>query len=197
MNRASVEAVFRFDPPENGALSWTDDQTLTFKPNAPLKRGQEYRVTIGAEARAAASGATLGEPFALHFQVAANLRVGQVVPAPGAQNVEAGASLTVVFDRPVVPLVTTSDQSSLPQPLTISPAVEGKGEWVGTSIYMFRPKTAFAGGTLYTATVSGDLKDVDGSPIAEPYTWQFRTVPPSVLSLYPGEGQVLPLETQV
>ena len=31
------------------------------------------------------------------------------------------------------------------------PAVPGEGEWVNTSIYVFRPEQALAGGTNYLA----------------------------------------------
>lgn len=118
-----------------------------------------------------------------------NLTVNQVIPAPGAEGVEASAVITVVFDRPVVPLINTADQSSLPQPLTLIPEVAGTGEWIGTSIYQFRPETTFAGGTLYTVTISESLKDIDGSPLNAPYVWQFRTLPPQILSTSPSVNE--------
>ena len=184
MDRASVEAAFSLEPALNGAFNWADDATLTFNPAGPLSRGETYRLTVDTAARSAA-GVPLAERFRLTFEVAPNLSVNQVIPAPGAEAIEAGATITVVFDRPVVPLVTTGAQADLPQPLTLTPAVEGTGEWVGTAIYVFRPARALAGGTLYTATVSADLRDVDGSPMSGPYTWQFRTIPPQVLSTSP------------
>src|SRR5689334_4382171 len=138
MDRASVEQAFKIDPKVDGAFTWSDDMTLTFKPSAAFQRGQEYNVSVATTAKSKA-GVALDDPFKLTFSVTGNLTVGQVVPAPDAQQVEAGANITVVFARPVVPLINSADQSSLPQPLTFSPAVEGKGEWVGTAIYTFRP----------------------------------------------------------
>lgn len=195
MNRASVEAAFAIGPAVNGGLSWKDDQTLLYTPAGPLQRGAEYHVVIGTSAKSAAE-VPLDESFRLDFQVTPNLTVSQVIPAPNAENIEAGATITVVFDRPVVPLVTTGEQANLPKPLRLDPPVEGVGEWVGTAIYTFRPTKALAGGALYTATIDSTLTDVDGSPMQGDYRWQFRTVAPQILSVSP-QGGSLPLETSV
>ncbi|MCC6975883.1 MAG: Ig-like domain-containing protein [Anaerolineae bacterium] len=196
MDRTSVEASLVINPQVQGAITWKDDTTLLFDPAGALDRGVEYTLTVEASAMSAA-GVALEDRFRLNFRIAPNLSVSQAIPAPGAESVEAGATVTVVFDRPVVPLVTTGDQGSLPQPLSFSPAVEGKGEWLGTSIYTFRPTKAFVGGTLYTATISGDLKDVDGSPMSGPYTWQFRTVAPMILNFYPYDSSTAPLNQAI
>ena len=184
MDRPSVEAALTISPEAPGKAEWRDDVTLSMTPAAPLKRGQAYTLAIANTARSKA-GVPLDDPFRLVFTVTSNLGVSQVIPAPDTQNIEAGATITVVFDRPVVPLVTTSEQAGLPQPLTFSPTVPGKGDWVGTAIYTFKPVKALAGGTKYTVTVSGDLKDVDGSPLDKAYTWSFRTIPPQILSIDP------------
>src|SRR5687768_9140196 len=83
----------------------------------------------------------------------APLRVTEVLPSPDTQNVAADAAITVIFNRPVVPLVVAEEMDTLPDPLTITPSVAGEGEWLNTSIYMFRPDPAFAGGREYTVTV--------------------------------------------
>src|SRR5258708_26690557 len=164
MDRPSVEAAFPLDPKIDGKLSWSDDTTLLFAAAAPFQRGQEVHVTIGTGAKSKARAA-LAEAYRLIFEVQGNLAITQVLPAANAQNVEAKASITVVFNRPVVPLINSADQAKLPQPLTLSPAVDGKGEWVGTAIYVFHPTKPMAGGTQSPPTISGDLKDVDGNPL--------------------------------
>lgn len=188
MNRASVEASLVFEPKVEGVVAWQDDATLTFDPAGPLQRGAFYTVLIAASAQSAA-GVELGERFELTFQVKPNLSVNQVIPAPDSTEIDAAGAITVIFDRPVVPLVTTGEQSGLPQPLILEPAVEGVGEWIGTAIYRFRPKTAFAGGTTYTATIRGDVIDVDGAPMASAYLWKFATAAPRIVSINPVFGQ--------
>ncbi len=197
MDRPSVESAFQIDPKIDGKLSWSDDTTLLFTPAAAFQRGQEVHITIATAAKSKA-GATLADAYRLIFEVQGNLAVTQVVPAANAQNVEAQASITVVFNRPVVPLINSADQAKLPQPLTLSPAVDGKGEWVGTAIYVFHPTKALAGGTQFIATISGDLKDVDGNPLEKPYSWKFGTIAPQILSVNPNnQSGLIPLDTQI
>lgn len=195
MDRASVEAAFLIDPPVEGALRWTDDQMLTFVPAAPLPRGTAYLVQLETTARSA-QGVPLEARFRLNFQIAPNLSVNQVIPAPNAESIATSATITVIFDRPVVPLTVTGAQADLPQPLSLTPPVEGTGEWIGTAIYQFTPKNGLNGGTLYTATISPDLTDIDGSALGTPYTWQFRTVAPQILSVSP-QGDQVRLESEI
>jgi len=171
-------------------LSWRDDHTLTVMLAAPLARGQSYTLTIGANAKSTA-GVALGDPYKLAFDVTAALKVMQVIPAPNTTQVEAGSTITVIFSRPVVPLVTTGQQTDLVQPLTLSPDVSGHGEWVNTSIYLFHPDKPLPGGTTFTVTVKPDLKDVTGSPLGAPYSWSFSTIAPQVLNVVPQQGQGL------
>jgi hypothetical protein len=116
------------------------------------------------------------------------LVVAQVLPAPESTGIDTEATVTVIFNRPVVPLVIAEDAANLPDPLTFDPAVEGTGEWLNTSIYTFTPATAFAGGTKYIVTVDA-VTAVDGSTLAAPYVWEFTTVEPTVSEVFPRDGQ--------
>ncbi len=108
-----------------------------------------------------------------------------MIPAADTTQVQAASTITVVFNRPVVPLVNTADQAGLVQPLTFTPAVTGHGEWVNTSIFVFHPDKPLPGGTRFSVSVAADLKDVTGSPLDKATTWQFTTVAPQVLSVDP------------
>ena len=116
------------------------------------------------------------------------LVVAQVLPAPESTGIDTEATVTVIFNRPVVPLVIAEDAANLPNPLTFDPAVEGTGEWLNTSIYTFTPVTAFAGGTKYIVTVDA-VTAVDGSTLEAPYVWEFTTVEPAVSEVFPRDGQ--------
>ena len=109
--------------------------------------------------------------------------VVQVIPAPDSSNIATNAVFTVVFSQPVVPLAILEDQVSLPQPLTLEPNVEGTGEWLNPSIYIFRPNTSLEGGQAYSAQVASFIA-TDGSNIA-PYQWQFTTQPLEVVAVTP------------
>ena len=116
-------------------------------------------------------------------------RVVQVLPNNGAVGIKTDADITVIFNRPVVPLGIVEDADMQPQPLTFTPAVDGQGEWLNTSIYVFHPAPALAGGTEYSVTVDGNLTAADGSTLAEPFTWSFTTAAPSISEVVPTDGE--------
>lgn len=117
------------------------------------------------------------------------LIVSEVLPAPDSDGIDPQAAITVIFNRPIVPLVISEDAANLPTPITLDPPVEGVGEWLNTSIYVFRPTAAMAGGTRYTITVD-DVTAVDGSTLAEPFRWSFTTQLPDVVEVFPRDGEL-------
>ena len=188
MDRASVEAAWEADLSAPGEFTWAaDDRSVRFIPQGGWPRATRIPIAIGTGARAA-NGLALEEPYEFFVQTVGRLEVGTVIPAPGAEGVAANATITVSFNRPVVPLVTTGDLDTLPNPLVLEPAVEGSGEWVNNSIYVFTPSKPLAGATTYTARISAGLTDVTGSVLEDDYTWEFSTLAPEVLRVWPSQG---------
>ncbi|HID65352.1 MAG TPA: hypothetical protein EYP49_21755, partial [Anaerolineae bacterium] len=183
MDRASVEAAFSIEPEVEGRFSW-EKNDLLFTPAEPLERGASYRVTVSESARSAA-GLPLKEPVTFAFRTVGYLEVADVQPAPDTKEVESDAVVTVLFNRPVVPLTSIAQQAELPHPLTFTPPVTGEGQWLNTSIYTFKPDEGFAPATTYKARVAAGLTDTTGGVLAEDYTWTFTTVMPRVLKTYP------------
>src|SRR5690606_34769052 len=138
MDPASVEAAWQIEPPAAGQFTWQDARTLAFLPDGGWARATRYNVTIGTGATSA-DGAALEAPVEFAVQTAGYLEVAAVIPAPDAEGVQADATITVSFDRPVVPLVSTQQLDTLPDPLVFDPPIEGAGEWINTSIYQFTP----------------------------------------------------------
>ncbi len=188
MDAASVEAAWQIEPAISGQFTWADDQTLNYLPDGGWQRATRYEISIGTEAKAT-NGQTLEETYDFFVQTIGYLNVAAVVPAPDAVGVAANATITVSFNRPVVPLVSTEQQADLPRPLTISPEVEGTGEWLNTSIYVFTPRNPLAGGQTYTVSIPAGLTDVTGSTLDETYSWQFKTLPPEILNVSPYDSQ--------
>ena len=184
MDRASVESAFSISPPVAGKFAWSDDRTLAFNADTSLARGARYRVSVAATARNT-EGKLLEEPVAFDLKTIGFLTVSQVQPSAGSVEVSPDSTVTVVFNRPVVPLTAISRQSELPQPLTFTPAVPGSGEWVNTSIYVFRPEEGFQGSTEYTARVAAGLNDTTGGIMTEDFTWTFTTIRPAIWSVKP------------
>ncbi|MCC7357984.1 MAG: Ig-like domain-containing protein [Anaerolineales bacterium] len=184
MDKGSVEAAFQVDPAVAGSFAWPDPATVQFKPAQPLERAARYTVTLAASARSTA-GLALAEPVSFNADTVGFLEVTQVLPAPDTAGVEVGAVVTVMFNRPVVPLTSLDQQAGLPNPLTLDPAVPGVGEWLNTSIYIFRPDQPLAGGQTYTGRVPAGLGDTTGGILAEDYTWQFTVQAPEVVASQP------------
>ena len=165
-----------------GKISWPTPLTLRFTPSQPLQPATQYKATLLVNA-ASKSGVKIADPVIFTFDTVGDIQVSQVSPADGSSEIDNKALITVIFNRPVVPLGMAEDQTKLPQPLEITPAVQGKGEWLNTSVYLFRPDTPLKGATNYQVTVKAGLTDVDGLKLAQDYKWQFTTMAPSIDSI--------------
>jgi uncharacterized protein YfaS (alpha-2-macroglobulin family) len=199
MDKTSVESSFLVGPDVPGSIEWTDERTVRFKPARDLERDTEYYVTLNQDAQAK-DGSALDGAYRFRFRTVGYLEASQVVPAPDAEDVEAASTVTIVFNRPVVPLTAVSDPAyaDLPQPVTFDPPVEGDGEWLNTSIYVFTPAEPLAGGTQYTARIAAGLTDTTGGILSQDYVWSFSTQPPQVVWVLPyEEAELVRVDTAV
>ena len=198
MNRSSVEEALRIEPPIEADLVWIDDSTLRIVPKpGALDRATRYRITVTDSARSV-EGLSVESVARLDIQTVGFLEVSEVFPPPGAGAVETTSVITVFFNRPVVPLVIAEDMSDLPQPLRFEPDIPGHGEWINTSIYTWTPDPALAGGQTYRVTVEAGLEDQTGGVMEEPYSWEFTTLPPQIVSVTPEDGSFdVPLDTEI
>jgi alpha-2-macroglobulin len=190
MDQASVEQAVAVqnvaeDTAVAGTYTWPRPDTVLFTPQSQLQRQQTYRVMVD-ETAVGQNGQAMSAPAEFDLQTVGALEVGQVIPGNGTRDVAADAAITVLFNRPVVPLVTTGQQADLPQPLTFDPPVEGQGEWTSTSIYRFTPSVAFDGASTYQVTVNAGLEDVTGALLEESFTWRFATAAPEVVQIKVG-----------
>jgi uncharacterized protein YfaS (alpha-2-macroglobulin family) len=186
MNTDTTTAAWKFTDetgsPIEGAVTWPNARTLQFAPAAPLTSGMLYKARLEMGASSAA-GVQLSDSINLTFQAVGELQVNQVIPANGTFDVAVNSNITVIFNRPVAPLVVSVDQSSLPQPLTFDPPLAGHGEWLNTSVYVFHPDPAMVASTSYTARVAAGLSDAAGeTQLAYEYSWTFVTAYPYVSS---------------
>ncbi len=192
MDQASVERALRIEPVEGGTavtgtFTWPRPDTLVFVPQSQLKREQTYRVRL-TETAVSQKGQRLSDTLDVKLQTVGFLQVSQVIPADNTTNVQPDSAITVFFNRPVVPLVTTSQQMDLPQPLQFTPPVSGQGRWVSSSIYRFVPDEPLAGGATYRVEIPAGLTDMTGGELAESFVWQFTTDSPRVVRFEPSSG---------
>jgi hypothetical protein len=198
MDRSAVESAFQIFPATKGSFAWQDDRTVVFTPAEKLSRAGIYDVVVDQRAKDA-NGAPLNEAYQFRFATAGYLEVAQVMPAQGTIDAEAATKITVIFNRPVVPLTNLAAMESFPQPVKLSingQAVAGQGEWLNTSVYVFTPAQPLPGGVVINATVQANpdgkpLADTDGNPLQGDYAWQFGVTPPKVVYITPSNGASL------
>ena len=190
MDQQSVAQALRFDPPLPGQLQWPEPGVARYVPAGAAPRAARIGVRLLASARSA-SGALLPADFSFFVHTTGYVEVTQVFPLPDAQAVDVRSAITVVFNRPVVPLTAATSASTLPNPLQLQPPVAGSGEWQSTSIFVFTPAAGLAGGQRYSATISapaiaalsaGGTLQLPAAEMQTDYTWTFNTPAPSVLS---------------
>jgi alpha-2-macroglobulin len=198
MDTASVEGALSGQPNLSGHFQWQGDSVVSFTPDAPFSPAADLLINVSSSARSQ-KGLALLNPLTLTYRTVGFLQVSQVLPEPGAMEVNPASSIVAAFNRPVVPLGAgfTAENANAVPAFTISaesdPNPPGRGEWINTSTYIFYPEPAFAGGTLYTVSLNPELSGVDGSPLeldgessAGPEgTWSFTTAYPRVVSITP------------
>lgn len=192
MDRASVEASLVVQPATDGRatvtgkLTWQDDRVALFTPAAPLKRATDYLFSFRAGAKSKA-GAALEAGASFRVRTLGTLDVTQVIPAAGAKDIDADSIITVIFNRPVVPLVPLAEQAKLPNPITITPAITGQATWINTSTFQFKPDKPLNGNATYTVTVRKGLTDVTGAQLANDFAVAFTTVAPRAIEVTPSD----------
>ena len=194
MNKPSVESAFSGLP--DGTFTWTDEATLVFQPAQPYTPNSKLNIAI-ADTIQSASGFGISEPIQISYTAADYLRATNLLPKANTTDVNVDAAIAVSFNQPVVPL--GAEAASLPSPFNISPAVDGRGEWINTSTYIFYPEPAMQGGTEYTVSVSEDLKTGSGVSLDRTVVnaWKFLTSRPRVVSVDPSPENSIPPDAEI
>ena len=178
MDPQATSAAWSFYDPDgdqlSGEIDWPDARTLRFSPDSRLEPDSRYLGILSVSA-VSVVGEPLEDDLRLDFHTGSAFMVGQVLPADGTKDVDVGTSITVVFNRPVVPLTIFEEQSGLPQPLQMDPPVTGEGEWVNSSMYIFTPGEALDSGVNYQLRVDASLSDTGGESLESEFVWSFST----------------------
>jgi uncharacterized protein YfaS (alpha-2-macroglobulin family) len=190
MDADAVEDAFTIEPAIAGEFEWISPRMVQFTPSGKgFDRATRYTVAIKEEARSEV-GLKMDNLVQFHFTTVGFLEVGAVQPAEDTVEVATDAVITVLFNRPVVPLTAIEDQDNLPQPLTFVPPVRGEGEWLNTSIYTFTPDEGFEPATTYRARIAAGLTDTTGGVLADDFVWEFTTLMPAVVATIPERDTV-------
>jgi uncharacterized protein YfaS (alpha-2-macroglobulin family) len=189
MDHSSVEKALQVSPKVDGKFTWTSDNVVSFKPAKEWDRAKQYTISLTDTAKSA-KGLALARSESFNVSTIGYLEVAQTIPATDAQDVSADSKITVLFNRPVVSLTLIGQQAGLPTPLKIDPPIAGQGEWLNTSIYLFRPTQALTAGITYTGTIAAGLADTTGALLEKDYTFSFKVAPPTVKALSPEDTTI-------
>ena len=176
-------ALMQIAPATPGSYVWQDNRTLLFQPDFPgFLRGRQYDVSV----RSDQPGESF-DPFSFQFTTAGALTVDSVIPAPDDVEVPANAQVLVQFSRSVAPLTTLQEQPAAPV-LFIDPPLQGKGEWLNTSLYRFTPDPgAVAPFTRYTMRIPARLTDEPDGALPQDYAWSYQTFSPTLVNVTPAD----------
>jgi uncharacterized protein YfaS (alpha-2-macroglobulin family) len=155
MSRIDAEKHVAFVPAIAGAwVTSTLPEALVYKPNAALELGKHYMVSL------------MGTSSVIKkdFVVDEDPRVVSIFPDTAAEADRASA-ITIVFNRPMVPLTTLSVLDNASIPVTIAPATPGRWKWISTRVLQFIPQTTLRGSSAYSVRVRADLVSMDGLTI--------------------------------
>ena len=141
-----------FSPELEGEWKPEDiDGVVIFKPSTPLKVGVYYAVNMD----------TGSVQMSGDFFVDEDPQIDAVFPAAGSETHE-DSEITIVFNRPMVPLTTLSEQESKAIPISITPATPGRFKWISTRNLQFIPETTLVPSSEYTVEVKEGLSSRDG-----------------------------------
>ena len=163
-------------------FNWLNEATLQILPTESLPTSADIQVYVDKAAQAT-NGLMMLDNVMMEYFTLPPLEVVQFLPEPGLSDVDPSSALVVTFNQPVVPL--GADPATQPNALLIEPAVDGHGEWVNTSTYIFYPDTALFGGAYYSINLNPDLQSNAGVRLASASQWSFITSSPELLSVDP------------
>lgn len=190
MDRASVETKADIRGIQVRSTSWNGN-AWTIVPQKTLEVGETIEIVVPANTLMA-NGQSLGIDQVFAFVVSPAPSLAAILPSPGSVGVPVDAEITIVFDRPMVPL--TQVQGALSKVLfsdasvSITPAVSGAWRWMGTSTATFRPSKPLLRATKYSVSVPAGIRTLSGDRIEAETQWSFETERPRVLSITPESG---------
>jgi len=187
MEKDTVEAALSVDPKKSGEFVWLDEASFTFTPSGQWKPETDVTFTLGEGAKAK-NGLTITEAQEFSYTTSGYLQLTQKLPEPGGTEADSSSAVVASFNQPVVPL--GADTADLPAAFSLDPQVEGHGEWLNTSTYIFYPEPGLGGGVTYTVKVNASLTSAAGAPMEKSEKWSFTTVVPQVLTVAPANSSV-------
>jgi len=141
---------------ENGELlSTTDSRSKTeiyyYQPTRALELGSHYAAVVNI-----GPGQTLREDFL----AAPDPEVLAILPSN--EEVLPQTKISIVFNRPMIPLSRLDQFVDDSLPVTITPSTPGRFKWISTNTLQFIPKNDLVSSAQYLVAVNSGFKSMDG-----------------------------------
>ena len=140
-----------------------DEERIVFDPDEKLKIGRYYTAILKIKEKSISSD----------FLIVDDPKVLTVFPKAGSEASE-DSEITVMFNRPMVPITTLDVLADFDIPIEVSPATEGKFKWIGTRTAQFIPKERLTRSSNYVVKIKSDFISMDGLKIDD-FEHQFKT----------------------
>ena len=160
-------------------------KTATFSPTAPLTANTTYTGTIKTTVQNI-FGQTLEADYVWTFSTGATLNpmVISVDPINKATNVVLNKVVAVNFNMPMNQTTLNGNSFTIKQGTTV---IAGSVSYAGTTAY-FKPNVSLLANTVYTATITTEAKNIQGTALSSNYVWTFTTgttTAPTIVSTDP------------
>ncbi len=130
---------------------------IVFKPKEKLSLNKYYSLKLD-----------LGDNKMMqaYFESVEDPEIINIFPLDGTE-AALDSKITIVFNRPIVPLTTLEELEKLDVPVDIYPATEGKFKWISTNTLQFIPKERLQRSSNYTVKVNPGFTSMDGLLVQE------------------------------
>jgi uncharacterized protein YfaS (alpha-2-macroglobulin family) len=112
-------------------------------------------------------------------------------------SVDVAPFISITFNQPMVPLATVAQLDDQDVPVTVTPELPGRWQWIGTRTLRFEHDPGLFDrlpmATDYRVEIPAGTVSQTGGELAEAVTWEFSTPPVAVESFEP-QSESLPLE---
>lgn len=137
------------------SASEEQEEVIYYKPDQDLELDRYYSVQL----------ATVdGGAIKADFLSVENPEIIAVFPEQGSE-VPEDSEITIVFNRPMVPLTTLGELEEKNVPVTITPKTEGRFKWITTRNLQFIPKDGLRSSSNYEVKIKGGMQSMDGLKI--------------------------------
>jgi hypothetical protein len=160
-------------------------KTATFSPTTPLTANTTYTGTIKTTVQNI-FGQSLEANYVWTFSTGATLNpmVISADPINKATNVVLNKVVTVNFNMPMNQTTLNENSFTIKQGTTV---IAGSVSYAGTTA-SFKPNVSLIANTEYTATITTEAKNIQGTALSSNYVWTFTTgatTAPTIVSTDP------------